>query len=242
MRKHREAVRWLNKSVALARSLGDRDTEARALINLSGALRELVGVEAGMEPLNRAMKIREEHGEGGGFGLTNLGISLRESGKFQEAEKVLRQALEVHSRNGARKAEASTLAQLGTALMQRATREHSTPLLKEAANYLASAIVAYREVRDRHGEAMCFLNLGNAHSVTKDPMRAIDSYRSALQLFREVNDSHGQGTVLVGIGMTLVINGDGERGRAALKQAQKLLEPFNEPERKQLIAEYLKPG
>ncbi|MFF7882904.1 tetratricopeptide repeat protein [Streptomyces sp. NPDC020794] len=239
MRKYRDAVRWFNKSVALAHSLGDRDTEARALINLSGALRDLVGVEASMEPLRRAMMIREKNGEGDGFGLTNLGISLREAGKFQEAEKVLRKALEVHARNGARKAEASTLAQLGTTLMQRATRELSTPLLKAGANYLSAAIAAYRDVRDRQGEATCFLNLGNAISLGSNLQGALEAYQSALQLFRDADDSHGQGIVMTAIGIALVTQGDRERGRSALREAQQLLEPFDEPGRKQLIAQHL---
>ncbi|MFJ2174472.1 tetratricopeptide repeat protein [Streptomyces sp. NPDC087851] len=239
-RKYRDAVRWFNKSIALARSLNDHDAEARALINLSGALRELVGVEASMEPLKRAMRIRQQHGEGDGFGLTNMGISLRESGKFHEAEKVLRQALAVHARNGARKAEASTLAQLGTALIQRATREHSTPLLKEGVNYLGAAIVAYREVRDRQGEATCFLNIGNAIRVTSNPRGAFDSYQSALQIFQEAEDSHGQGIAMAAIGVAFMTQGDSERGRSALKEAQRLLEPFDEPERKRMIVEYLR--
>jgi tetratricopeptide (TPR) repeat protein len=239
MRKHRDAVRWYNKSVALARSLGDGDAEARALINLSGALRDLVGVEASMEPLKRAMRLRGERGEGDGFGLTNAGISLRESGRFQEAEKVLRQALEIHARNGARKAEASTLAQLGTTLMQRATRDLSTALLQEGANYLGAAIAAYRDVRDRQGEATCFLNLGNAIILTSDLRAALEAYQSAQQLFRDAGDSHGEGMVMAAIGLALVTHGDKERGRSALKEAQRLLEPFHEPGRKRLIAENL---
>lgn len=242
MRRYREAVRWFNKSVALAHSLNERDTEARALINLSGALRELVGVEASMEPLDRAMRIRREHKEGDGFGLTNMGISLRESGKFQEAEKVLRQALEIHTRNGARKAEASTFAQLGTTLMQRAAQQLSAPTLQEGVNYLHSAIEAYREVRDRQGEAMCFLNLGNAMSLTSNTRKALDAYASALRLFQSAKDFHGQGTVMTAIGLALVTRGDTEHGLSALKEAQRLLEPFDEPERKQLIAEHLKPS
>ncbi|MEU3683510.1 tetratricopeptide repeat protein [Streptomyces sp. H23] len=240
MRKYRDAVRWFNKSVALARSLNDPDTEARALINLSGALRELVGVEASMEPLRRAIKIRGEHGRGDGFGLTNLGISLREAGKFQEAEKVLKQALAVHAKNGARKAEASTLAQLGTTLIQRATRETSTPLLKDGAQYLGAAIAAYRDVRDRQGEAMCFLNLGNAISLTSDLRKSLDAYDSALRLFRDAGDDHGQGTVMTAIGLALMTHGESERGRSVLKEAERLLEPFDEPDRKRLIAEYLR--
>lgn len=169
-----------------------------------------------------------------------MGISLRESGRFQEAEEVLRQALKVHTQNGARKAEASTLAQLGTTLMQRATRELSTSLLKDGADYLSAAIVAYREVRDRQGEAMCFLNLGNAISLTSNLRGTLETYQSALQLFRDMGDVHGQGTVMTAIGLALVTHDDGDRGRAALKEAQRLLEPFDEPGRKRLIAEHLR--
>ncbi|WP_151771251.1 tetratricopeptide repeat protein [Streptomyces abyssomicinicus] len=239
MRKHRDAVRWFNKSVATARSLGDRDAEAKALINLSGALRDFVGVEAGMEPLERAMRLGGGRGESEGFGLTNAGIALRESGKFQEAEKVLRQALAIHARKGARKAEASTLAQLGTAIMQRATRELNPALLQEGANYLGAAIAAFRDVRDRQGEAMCFLNLGNAFSLAANLKSALEHYQSALELSREAGDSHGEGMIMAAIGLALVTRGEKERGRSALREAQRLLEPFHEPGRKQLIAKHL---
>ncbi|MFE3555135.1 tetratricopeptide repeat protein [Streptomyces sp. NPDC059193] len=240
MRKYRDAVRWFNKSVALARSLDDRDAEARALVNLSGALRELVGVEASMEPLRRAMRIRGEIGTEDGFNLTNMGISLRESGRFQESERVLRQALKVHALNGAKKAEASTLAQLGTTLMQRAKRELSTPLLREGAYYLDAAIAAYRDVRDRHGEAMCFQNLGNVFILASNLPKALEAYRSALQIFCDTGDVHGQGTITTAIGLALVTHGEKERGRSTLKEAQLLLEPFDEVEQKKLIAKHLR--
>ncbi len=35
-------------------------------------------------------------------------------------------------------------------------------------------------------------------------------------------------------------HGESERGRSALKEAERLLEPFDEPDRKRLIAEYLR--
>ncbi|MEC3994466.1 tetratricopeptide repeat protein [Actinacidiphila sp. DG2A-62] len=239
MRKYRHAVRWFNKSVALAHSLKDHDQEARALINLSGALRDLIGVEASMEPLTRAMRIRGDYGEEGGFALTNLGISLREAGRFQEAEGVLRRALTVHARNGAKKAEASTLAQLGTTLMQRAEQEHSTPHLREGARYLNAAIAAYREVRDSQGEAMCYLNLGNAAILASDVKKALESYQVSLQIFRGVGDDHGQGIVLTAIGSALISTGEVERGHSALREAKRFLEQFHEPDRKRLIDQYL---
>jgi hypothetical protein len=86
---------------------------------------------------------------------------------------------------------------------------------------------------------MCFLNLGNAIIVTSDLRGALEAYQSSLQIFRDAGDSHGQGTVMAAIGMALVTSGEGERGRSVLKEAQRLLEPFHEPDRKRLIAELL---
>ncbi|MEU1439744.1 tetratricopeptide repeat protein [Streptomyces mirabilis] len=239
MRKYRDAVRWLNKAVALFHSLGDRGEEARSLVNLSGALRMLVGVEAGMVPLKKAMRLRGEKDEGAGFTLTNLGISLRESGRFQEAENVLRRALEIHRRNGARNAEASTLTHLGTALFQSAPK--TLPgRLEEAVRYLQEAITAYRDVRDRSGEAMALVNYGNAIIPVSGSEKGLEAYQSALQIFRDTGDAHGQGLASAAIGLTLAQHGDGDGARTLFNEALRLLAPFREPDKKRMIAEYLK--
>ncbi|MFI8889245.1 tetratricopeptide repeat protein [Streptomyces paradoxus] len=240
MRKFRDAVRWLNKAVALFHSLGELDEEARSLINLSGALRMMLGVEASMEPLRRAMRIRGEDAPGAGFGFTNLGISLRESGRFQEAETVLRRALEMHARNGARNAEASTLTHLGTVLLQIAQQARSTRRLEEGVRYLWEAITAYREVRDRSGEAMALVNYGNAIALISGKEKALEVYQSALQIFRDTDDAHGQGLATGAIGLMLAQRGDGEGAQPYLIEAQRLLAPFHEPDKKRMIAKHLK--
>ncbi|MGW5460105.1 tetratricopeptide repeat protein [Streptomyces sp. NPDC003996] len=240
MRKYREAVRWLNKAVALFRSLGDRDEEARSLVNLSGALRMLVGIEASMEPLQRAMQLRGEDGEDAGFALTNLGISLRESARFQEAETVLRRALEMHVRKGSRNAEASTLTHLGTAIMQAAQQERSAGRLQEAVHYLQGALTAYRDVRDLSGEAMALVNYGNAIFLLSDKEKALEAYRSALQIFRDTEDKHGQGLATGAIGMALATYGEADSARPLLDEALRLLAPFHEPDKKRVMAERLK--
>lgn len=240
MRKFRDAVRWLNKAVALFHLLGESDEEARSLINLSGALRMLLGVEASWEPLRRAMAITGEDARGAGFGFTNLGISLRESGRFEEAETVLRRALEMHSRNGARNAEASTLTQLGTTLLQAAQQARSRRHLEEGVRYLQEAITAYRDVRDRSGEAMALVNYGNAILLIFGMEKALEAYQSALQIFRDTEDAHGQGLAAGAIGLMLAQRGDGESARPYLIEAQRLLAPFREPDKKRMIARHLK--
>ncbi|MEV3995846.1 tetratricopeptide repeat protein [Streptomyces halstedii] len=241
MRKYRDAVRWLNKAVALFRSLGEPDEEARSLINLSGALRMMLGVEAGMEPLRRAMEIRGNHSPGAGFGFTNLGIALRESGRPQEAKSTLLKALEIHSRNGARHAQASTLTQLGTTLLQIAQKNNSTPDLRDGIRYLQEGIIAYGDVRDRTGEGEALLNYGNAILLTPYREKALEAYRYAMQIFRDVDDDHGRGLVAGAIGLMLAQQGDAEGAQPHLTEAQVLLAPFYEPEKKMLIAKYLKP-
>ncbi|MCT6778476.1 tetratricopeptide repeat protein [Streptomyces sp. CS7] len=240
MRRFRDAVRWLNKAVALFHSLGDRDQEARSLVNLSGALRMLLGVEASMEPLERAMRLRGENSENSGFALTNLGISLRESGHFQKAETVLRRALEMHRRKGSRNAEASTLTHLGTAIMQSAENERSARRLPEAVQHLEGALVAYRDVRDRSGEAMALLNYGNALHLSSDRQKALEAYRASLQIFRSTEDTHGQGLATGAIGMALATYGDVDVARPLLDEALRLLAQFREPDKKRVIANCLK--
>ncbi|WP_181764075.1 tetratricopeptide repeat protein [Streptomyces albidus (ex Kaewkla and Franco 2022)] len=238
-RKYRDAVRWLNKAVALFHRLGESDEEANSLINLSGALRMMLGPEASMDPLQRAMTIS---GRRSGFGLTNLGISLRESGRFKEAETALRRALEIHSRNGARNAEASTLAQLGTVLLEVSQQTRSRRRLEEGVYYLQEAITAYKDVRDRSGEAAALINYGNAIIMIHGKEKALQVYRSALRCFRDIEDDHGQGLATGAIGLALAQHGDGAGARPYLIEAQRLLVPFHEPDKKRMIAKYLKLG
>ncbi|MFZ4182186.1 tetratricopeptide repeat protein [Streptomyces pseudogriseolus] len=242
MRKYRDAVRWLNKAVALFRALGEPDEEARSLINLSGALRMMLGVEASVDPLLRAMEIRGGEAGSAGFGLTNLGIALRESGRLQEAKSTLLKALEVHSRNGARNAQASTLTQLGTTLLQIAQQSHSSRDLRDSIRYLQEGIIAYGDVKDRTGEGEALLNYGNALLLTSYKEKALEAYRHALRIFRDIGDDHGQGLVVGAIGLMLAQQGDSEGAQPYLTEAQLLLAPFHEPEKKMMIAKYLKPA
>ncbi|WP_285547085.1 tetratricopeptide repeat protein [Streptomyces lavendulae] len=235
MRDFRESVRWLNKAVALFRAVGDRDEEVRSLINLSGSLRMLLGVEASMEPLNRAMQLSGESGGSAGFALTNLGISLRESGRFREAEAVLRKALDVHVRNGARNAEASTLTHLGTTLLQAFKQGQPTRHLEESMRYLSAAISAYRDVKDRSGEGMALVNYGNVVLLVSGAQKALEIYGTALQIFRDTKDHHGQGLATGAIGMALLTSGDGDSARPCLVEALQLLGSFHEPDKKKLL-------
>ncbi|MEU6540654.1 tetratricopeptide repeat protein [Streptomyces sp. NPDC047000] len=242
MRKYRDAVRWLNKAVALFRSLGEPDEEARSLINLSGALRMMLGFEASIEPLRRAMEIRGSESPGAGFAFTNLGIGLREAGRLQEAKPALLKALEIHSRSGARNAQASTLTQLGTTMLQIAQKKNSSRDLAEGIRYLQEGIIAYRDVRDRTGEGAALLNYGNAILLTSEKEKALEAYRSALQVFQDIGDGHGQGLAEGAIGLMMAQHGDAVGAQPHLTKSLQLLAPFHEPEKKMLMAKYLRSG
>jgi tetratricopeptide (TPR) repeat protein len=240
MRKYRDSVRWLNKAVALFKYLDEPDEEANSLINLSGSLRTLLGFEASMGPLNRAMAISGTESARAGFGFTNLGIAFRESGRLREAKTVLLKALEIHSRSGARNAQASTLTQLGTTLLEIAEREKSKSDLRDGIRYLQEGVIAYGDVRDRTGEGQALLNYGNAVLLVSGKEKALRVYQSALQIFRDIGDGHGQGLVVGAIGLMMAQQGDPEGAQPYLTEALLLLAPFREPEKKAMIAKYLK--
>ncbi|MFE9697900.1 ATP-binding protein [Streptomyces sp. NPDC006270] len=232
MRKFHEAIRHLNKAVARFRSLGEISEQANALVSLSGALRLHRGVEAGMHPLNEAMYLVGPDSPGSGFILTNLGISFREAFRFNEAERTLRMALEIHIKNGAKQAQASTLTHLATAMSQSGKHTASLPVFEEA-------ISAYRDVRDLNGEGMAILNYGGALRGSGDLGGARKAYETALRISRETDDPHGQGIALGAFGMLLADMGESVAARSSLEESLHFLREFNEPIKKKVISEAL---
>lgn len=182
-----EATKTFQRAIRAASSGDSLEDQAAAWIGLSAVYRQTFGTEAALHALNRAAKLRQEVGDlrGMGYVLTNIGITLRECGRYGEAIHTLRSALEVHRASRSKRAEASTLTQLATALNQIGNT-------KEAISLFQEAIEAYKDVQDLVGLAMAQMNFGNLNAFLDDPGKALDFYEESLALFEKVGHVAGQ--------------------------------------------------
>ena len=110
-----EALDELTQQLKAARARDDAFHEAGVLINLATIERHTGKLEKALEHFEAAEKLYEEAGYLPGLAQTRaqLGASLRDSGRFSEAEPKLSSSLEIRERLGDRQGHAAALGMLG---------------------------------------------------------------------------------------------------------------------------------
>ncbi|WP_225889123.1 CHAT domain-containing tetratricopeptide repeat protein [Halomicronema hongdechloris] len=91
------------------------------------------------------------------------------------------------------KAEAERLLQLGI-------EQYQTARLREAIQSWEQALITYREIDDRQGEAVVLGNLGVAYRDLGDYQQAINLHEQALFIFREIGNRFGEVSSLLNLG------------------------------------------
>ncbi|MBN6040348.1 tetratricopeptide repeat protein [Amycolatopsis sp. 195334CR] len=192
LQRYDEAIKTFTRGLRIARTCDMPDHEIRLLTGLSESLRKRGDAELSIGPLRRAFKLIEKYGTYGhsGYVLTNIGITLRESGQPEESIPYFRNALEYHRANEDRRAEASTLGQLGTALSQ-------TGGWLEAERLILESIKAAKDVNDAYNGAMMLINLGNLYVQQQRYEDALEQYEIALQAFQDFESFTGIYVVLM---------------------------------------------
>ncbi|WP_409239355.1 tetratricopeptide repeat protein [Streptomyces sp. PA5.6] len=144
--------------------------------------------------LTAAHQSDDRHGEADA--LTNLGLTLREVWRFDEAIDAHTRAAAIFRELDDRHGEGMALNNLGAALL--------------GARRFEEAIVAHtqdlticRELDDRHREGMALNNLGAALREVRRFDEAIDAHTRAAAIFRELDDRHGEGMALNNLGAAL---------------------------------------
>ncbi|NER94017.1 MAG: tetratricopeptide repeat protein [Symploca sp. SIO1B1] len=85
-------------------------------------------------------------------------------------------------------------------LLQEGEKQYRISQFREALQLWQQALVIYREIGARQGEANSLNNLGNVYSSLAEYEQAIDFYEQSLELFREIRDRQGEANSLGNLG------------------------------------------
>lgn len=131
-----------------------------------------------------------------GRALTNIGLALYQSRRFDESIPVCRQAIQTCRETGDRRTQARALNNLGWAL-------------KELGRY-DEAITAHRQdllirtdIDDRLGAAIALDGIGKALDGAGQLEDAITVYQEAVQIFREIGELRGEAITISNLGQSL---------------------------------------
>jgi tetratricopeptide (TPR) repeat protein/transcriptional regulator with XRE-family HTH domain len=189
--------------IEAARHLGDRLSEANALMDL-GDVQWLLGhYPAAAEALEQALSIYGDLGNqlGQANALNYLGIVRCLTGDYPAAAGAQEQALSSYRDLGDRRGQANALRELGAV-------RYVTDDYPAAAEALEEAFRTYSDLGDRRGQADVLNYLGAVRCLTGDYQAAAQAQEQALSICRQLGDRVGQANALNYLGATKNLTGD----------------------------------
>ena len=108
--------------------------------------------------------------------------------------------------------EGTSLANLGTALL-------NLGQLKQALEYLQQALAVVQEIGDKAGEGAALNSIAQIYDARGDYAKALDFLQQALAIFREIGDKAGEGAALNNIAQNSQARGDYATALEYLQQA-----------------------
>ncbi|EDX78704.1 tetratricopeptide repeat domain protein [Coleofasciculus chthonoplastes PCC 7420] len=203
---YREIIIYSQQYLTIAREIGDRKCEAKALGNLGNAYQSLGeysrAIEYHQQRLTIVKKIGDRQDEGGVLG--DLGNAYDALGDYRLAIKYHQPHLTIAREIGDRYGEECALGNLSNAYD--ALGDYS-----RAIDYLQQCLTIAREIGDRYGEGTALGNLGNTYRSLGDYSRAIEYHQQHLTIAREIGDRNGEGRAWGNLGNAYHALGDYNR-------------------------------
>ena len=205
----KQAIKYHEQHLCIAKEVGDRAGEGRAYGNLGNAFHGLGDFKQAIkyheQDLCIAKEVGDRAGEGRAYG--NLGNAFHGLGDFKQAIKYHEQDLCIAKEVGDRAGEGGAYGNLGNAF-------HGLGDFKQAIKYHEQDLRIAKKVGDRAGEGRAYGNLGNAFDGLGDFKEAIKYHEQRLSMAKEVGDRAGEGGAYGNLGNAF-------HGRGDFKQAIK---------------------
>ena len=176
-----QAIIHYQQSLDLAKEIGDKQGQWKALNNLGIVFRELGQYDESIDYLQQTLTLAREisNRQGEGAALGNLGLAYKSLGQYQRALDFHQQDLTIAREIGDRQGEGSALGNLGITYEKLGDYAQSV-------DYAKQHLEIAREIGDKRGEGAGLRELGVAlfrqHSTTE----ALENLQAALSIFQEV--------------------------------------------------------
>jgi diguanylate cyclase (GGDEF)-like protein len=218
--RYEEAVANYRKMRDLARSAGDRKTEAEAVNNIGTIYWKTGSYGEAMSHYEDALAICKEMVDEGGIarGLHNIGAVHWVKGSQQDALKCFEEALRIREKLADKSGIAKALNSIGAVYQ-------STGCLDEALEYFERSLAISRELGEKRGIAFGLHNIGIVHQGKSSYDKALRCLEDALAVTKEIGDKSGIASNLQIIGVVHQSRGSNAK---ALRYYEESLEIMRE--------------
>jgi tetratricopeptide (TPR) repeat protein len=219
----RERINWLTTSLAAARGLHHRRTEANHLGNMGLAYIDLGEPRQAITVNEQVLAIMRELGDRRSEGsvLGNIGFAYANLGETERAIEFYDQHLAIAREIGDRLGEGNALGNLGLAYANLGEP-------RRALAFHEQDLTIAREIGDRRGETDALGNLGLAYADLGETHRAVEFYEQALAIAREIGDQRGEGNVLWHMSLAYAALGDRQQAIALAAAALEIFEQIED--------------
>ncbi len=190
-----EAVRHLEKALAIAREISNRSLELGILVSLGGVYVRWGELEKAGDRLEKGLVIARARGHRAyeSMILSSLGVLHRDQGRMDEARACYETALAIAREIGDRRIEGTVLSNLALLNQDQGRKE-------EARIQHETALAIHREVGNRSLEGIVLGNLANLHYEQGQLDEARANYEAALAVTRAVGNRSFEGVGLINLG------------------------------------------
>lgn len=194
-----QAIEHFQRSLAIARAIGDRGSEGNALGNLGSTYWYRGDYPQAIEHYQQSLTIAREMGSRPVEVrmLSNLGGIYRGLGNYPEAIKYCQQALLIAREFDVRYGELWALRRLGDI-----SKDLSD--YPQAIEYYQQSLTVAREIDSRGEEAWTLEDLGDTYKALEDYPQAIEYYQQSSAIAREIGNSLREGFPSLSLGVILL--------------------------------------
>jgi len=223
LRQFDDGEQYVQESLAIARSIGDKRGIAWAL-NGIGVMNHWQGRHAeAIRNYEESLAIAREIGDQARVSgaLNNLGLVRGELGQYDEARRYLEESLALSQQLGRRSGLTSALNNLGG--LARAQGRH-----EEARKLFTEAMTIQREIGDRSGVAIGMWSLGTLARIQGEYDEARRCFSESLTISREIGFPAGIGSSLEDLALVARLQGNYGESRRLLEESLKIAQDFND--------------
>jgi tetratricopeptide (TPR) repeat protein len=183
-----DALLYFNRSLSLARSLGDRRVQAAVLNNIAGIYYEKGESDKALGYYEESLRLQTDEKEKATI-YNNMALIYREKDDYQKAVEYFQKAIEISERYGDYHGASLRKLNLGGTYIEMKDYE-------KAEKYILEGLKGVRKVGDKYGEAVGYKYLGWLYIDKGDKKTAKDYLTRAYNLFKSIGAERAADKVL----------------------------------------------
>jgi tetratricopeptide (TPR) repeat protein len=186
-----DALLYWSRSLSLARDIGDRGAQARALNNIAGIYDDKGELDKALRYYEESLKLQTDE-KGKAPTYNNIAIIYYKKSDYQKAVEYFQKAIEIDERYGDYHGASRTKLNLGEAYRRMKDYE-------KAEKYLLEGLQGVKKVGDKYWEATGYGYLGWLYRDKGDKKTAKDYLTRAYNLFKSIGAERGALDALVSL-------------------------------------------